>query len=164
MQYKLNMIPHTQVPDLLTSLLSSDQTYQAFWSRGSAGAHCENSFVAEAVAPLREITCEDTHQCVTSPHVAPLESRLHSYKLAKPVPTPAPPTPVLLQPLLSAYDLPCEVADIVASLPCPVRLYPLLLSSGFYSEAVVHISRCRPLRADAPSFDPSDKENDPNSC
>lgn len=104
-----------------------------------------------------------------SPQVAPLESRIHGYRLTRNA-TSKTPARLQLSSLFRHIDFQAEVSTVMRELQRKVALFPALAKDGVFAEALntVHsFAAAKPvLRAEAVVFTPTwDKENiPPNSC
>lgn len=125
----------------------------------------ELSYDFQSPAPTASHTQRDTSP-TKSPQIAPLGSRLHSYKLAKSGAKVRASGQIRLFPLLRQVDFKAEVSAGVRKTKNEVRLFDCLVKEGVFTEAVQTIRAFRQapsLRADASAFTPSaaGKENAP---
>lgn len=100
-----------------------------------------------------------------SPQIAPLGSRLHNYKLAKPGAEIRAAEPIRLFPLFRQVDFEAEVSTSVRKTESEMWLFDCLVREGVFTEAVQAIrvfqQKVPSLRADASIFTPTGKENTP---
>ena len=121
---------------------------------------CSLSSTSAAVSQALKTTSP-----ATSPQVAPLESRLHSYKLIKPKAETQAAAPIRVIPLFRRVNFEAEGPTATRKIEKEVHLFDCLAEQGIFAEAVQTIqsfrSKTPSLRADARAFAPSasNKEN-----